>query len=433
LFKKILPLNLILFLRFFGLFLVLPLISLYAYNLEDSTPLLVGVVIGGYALTQAIFQVPFGVLSDKFGRKKLIIIGLIIFLIGSIISFIATDIYTLIIGRLLQGAGAIGSVISATVSDVVQEEKRGKAMAIIGGSIAMSFALAMIFGSTVGAFYGVDILFLLTSVLAFISIFIAFKIPEVGKIEFKYRKGGEKQNLFKDKAIVYLFFSSFLQKGIMTIIFMIIPIILVNSGWDMKDLWQIYVPAMFVGLLAMGPAVILGEKKNKPKIIFLLSSILFVVVSILISLNSPELTIIALFIFFIAFNLIEPLIQSMVSKFVKANEKGRALGYTNSFAYIGTFLGGTGAGLFLNSESIQILGYILVALSVFWLIWTLLIENPIPKGNIYIPYNQEIETKLENSNFESIDEWYINRTESLIVVKYDKSLHSEDDLKKQIL
>ena len=430
-FKKILPLNLILFLRFFGLFLVLPLISLYALEMEGSTPLLVGVVIGGYALTQAIFQVPFGSLSDKFGRKKLIIFGLILFLIGSIVSFLATDIYTLILGRLLQGAGAIGSVISATVSDVVQEEKRGKAMAIIGGSIAMSFALAMIFGSTIGAYYGVDFLFLVTSILAFISIFVALKIPEVSKIEFKYRKGGEKHNLFKDKAILYLFFSSLFQKGVMTIVFMIIPIVLTTQGdWAKEELWQIYVPAMFIGLLAMGPAVIFGEKKNKPKIIFLLSSVLFLVVSVLISMNTPELTIIALFIFFVAFNLIEPLIQSMVSKFVKVNEKGRALGFTNSFAYIGTFLGGTGAGIFLNSGNIETLGYILIGLSLIWFVWTILIENPIPKGNLYIPHSKALENRLEKANLKEIDEWYINRTENLIIVKYDKSIYSEDKLNK---
>jgi len=214
---------------------------------------------------------------------------------------------------------------------------------------------------------------------------------------------------------------------------MVIPIILVNEGdWAAKDLWHIYVPAMFIGLLAMGPAVILGEKRNKPKIVFLLSSALFIVVSVLISLNDPQLTLIALFIFFIAFNLIEPLIQSMVSKFVKANEKGRALGYTNSFAYIGTFLGGTGAGLFLNSESIHTLGYILVVLSLIWFIWTLLIDNPVPKGNIYLSYSSELEIKLENSSFGFIDEWYINRTENLIVIKYDISLHSEENLQKQL-
>jgi len=433
LFKKILPLNLILFLRFFGLFLVLPLISFYAWDLEGSTPILVGVVIGGYALTQAVFQIPFGILSDKFGRRNLIVFGLILFLIGSIISYFATDIYTLIAGRLLQGAGAIGSVISATVSDLIPEEKRGKAMAIIGGSIAMSFALAMIFGSTIGAYYGVDILFLITAVLAFISIFVAFKIPETGKIEFKYRKDGDKHNLFSDKTIMYLFFSSLLQKGIMSIIFMIIPIILLQNGYMEKtDIWQLYVPAMFVGLLAMGPAVILGEKKGKPKIVFVASSFLFIIVSVLISLNNPQMTIVALFLFFIAFNLIEPLIQSMVSKLVKANEKGKVLGYTNSFAYFGTFLGGTGAGMLLNidANSTETLGYILVVLSVIWFVWSLIIENPTPKGNLYLNYSHKIERKLEKETFEFIDEWYINRTEKLIIIKFDKTKYSEDELKK---
>jgi predicted MFS family arabinose efflux permease len=432
-FKKILPLNAILFFRFLGLFLVLPLISIYATSLENSTPLLVGIVIGGYALTQAIFQVPFGILSDRFGRKNLIIFGLIIFLIGSIISYLASDIYTLIFGRLLQGAGAIGSVVSASVSDLVQEEKRAKAMAIVGGTIAMSFAIAMVVGSTVGGFYGVDTLFLVTSVLATISLFFAFKIPAGGKIEFKWRDK-ENKSFLKDSNILYLFFSSLLQKGIMSIVFMVIPLLLIDDSgeWTKEELWKIYIPAMIFGLLSMGPAVIFGEKRGKPKVVFIASATLFLVVSALLISGDKDFVVLALFIFFIAFNLIEPLIQSMVSKYVAVHEKGRALGYTNSFAYIGTFLGGTSAGIFLSMEKIDILGYTLFVLSLIWFIWTILIKNPPLKGNIYIPFSNFLEQKIELGKFEFIDEWYINRTENLIVIKYKKDYFSEKEIKNRL-
>ncbi len=430
-FKKILPLNSILFLRFLGLFLVLPLIALYAQSLEGSTPLLIGIVIGGYALTQALFQVPFGTLSDKFGRKWLIIFGLALFLVGSVISYIATDIYTLIFGRLLQGAGAVGSVISATITDLVEEERRAKAMAIVGGSIAMAFALAMVLGSTVGAYYGVDTLFLVTSILALLSILIAFKIPQSAKIEFIYQKGEESRSIFKDRTILYLLFSSLLQKGIMSIIFMLIPILLVSSGeWSREELWQLYTPAMVLGLLSMGPAVIFGEKRNDPKKIFMLSSTLFIVTSILISIGSLTAVTSALFIFFVAFNLIEPLIQSMVSKLVKVSEKGRALGYTNSFAYFGTFIGGTGAGLFLQVGEISTLGYILTALSIFWLVWTISIENPVKKDTLYMALSETLETQLRTEKYQFIDEWYINRTEKLIVVKFDSEEYLKEDIEE---
>jgi len=433
LFKQILPLNLILFLRFLGLFLVLPLIAIYANELEGSTPLLVGIVIGGYALTQAIFQIPFGILSDKFGRKNLIIIGLLLFLMGSVVSYIASDIYTLIIGRLLQGAGAIGSVISATITDLVAEEKRAKAMAMVGGSIAMAFAIAMVVGSIVGGYYGVDILFLMTSILAFFSILIAFKIGDSAKIEFMYRKDDEKNGILRDSNILYLLFTSLFQKGMMSIIFMLIPMILTSSGeWGKEELWKLYIPAMVLGLLSMGPAVILGEKKGKPKVVFLISSALFIFTSLLIIYHRVETTVVALFIFFVAFNLIEPLIQSMVSKLVRMNEKGKALGYTNSFAYFGTFLGGTGAGIFLQMDKVEILGYILIALSIVWFMWTLTFKNPTPKGSIFLQHSISLQEKIENGNFVFIDEWYINRTENLIIVRFNRLKYSEDEVRKEL-
>jgi len=153
--------------------LVLPVISVYALELEGATPLLVGIVVGGYALTQALFQVPFGSMSDKIGRKPTLLFGLLIFLVGSIICAYSTDIYMLMLGRFLQGAGAIGSVITAMISDLVSEEIRGKAMAIMGASIALSFALAMGLGPVLGAKYGVEFLFILTAVFAVFSDYLA--------------------------------------------------------------------------------------------------------------------------------------------------------------------------------------------------------------------------------------------------------------------
>jgi len=155
-FKQILPLSSIIGLRFFGLFIVLPVLSAYALGLEGATPLLAGMAMSGYAFTQAIFQVPFGRLSDKMGRKKTLLIGLMIFIVGPIVCAISDNIYTLLIGRFLQGAGAIGSVVTAMIADLVKEEQRAHAMAIMGGVIAMSFSGAMIIAPIVGGTWGVD-------------------------------------------------------------------------------------------------------------------------------------------------------------------------------------------------------------------------------------------------------------------------------------
>ncbi|MGE3593324.1 MAG: MFS transporter, partial [Arcobacter sp.] len=187
--KSVLPLSAIIALRFFGLFLVLPIISVYAINLEGATPTLVGIVIGGYALTQMIFQVPFGVISDKLGRKGTIIMGLLLFAVGSLICAVSNDIYSLLFGRLLQGAGAIGAVVTATISDLVKEEQRPKAMALMGSSIAIAFAVSMIAGPTIGAAFGVHSLFYPTMVIALGSIFVLIKIvPNPPHITHTYNK-----------------------------------------------------------------------------------------------------------------------------------------------------------------------------------------------------------------------------------------------------
>ena len=202
-FKTILPLSSIIALRFLGLFLVLPVISVYAMNLEGASTTLIGIVIGGYALTQMIFQVPFGVMSDKLGRKGTIVLGLLLFAIGSFICAISTDIYTLLVGRLLQGAGAIGAVVTAMISDLVKEEQRPKAMAIMGMSIAGAFAISMVAGPTLGAAFGIEILFYITMVLALVSIFVLLKkVPNPPHITHTYNgKANLKEVLLNSNSI----------------------------------------------------------------------------------------------------------------------------------------------------------------------------------------------------------------------------------------
>ncbi|MDD2399539.1 MAG: MFS transporter, partial [Sulfurovum sp.] len=182
-FKQILPLSSIVGLRFFGLFVVLPVLSSYAIGLDGANAMLAGIVMGGYAITQAIFQVPFGHLSDRIGRKNAILIGSVIFLIGSVVSAISTDIYMLMLGRFLQGTGAVGAVVSAMISDLVREEQRSHAMAMMGGTIAMSFVAAMIISPLMSGVWGVPGLFWLTAALTVATIIMLYTIiPESPKI-----------------------------------------------------------------------------------------------------------------------------------------------------------------------------------------------------------------------------------------------------------
>ncbi|CAM3809128.1 MFS transporter [Arcobacter cloacae] len=430
--KSVLPLSLIIALRFFGLFLVLPVISVYAINLEGATPTLVGIVIGGYALTQMLFQIPFGVISDKFSRKGTIVFGLVIFAIGSLICAVSTDIYTLIFGRFLQGAGSIGAVVTAMISDLVKEEQRPKAMALMGSSIALAFAISMIAGPTMGAAFGVETLFYITLALALLSIFVLIKkVPNPPHITHTYNKKADLGEILGNPNLIKMNITNFLQKGLMTFAFMIIPITLINNfKWEMNDLWQVYLPAMILGILAMGPAAVLAEKKGKFKEILFIG-IVFFTISYLVIGFSPNATIfiIGVVIFFVGFNMHEPIMQSLATKFAKVHQRGLVLGIFTSAGYIGTFLGGIIGGLVYQNSSMETLSIVIAIVCVLWAILIFKMPNPAKKKFVYLSLN---EYHLENSsrlNHDAIDEWYINNTENIIAIKYDNQKINEEEIK----
>ena len=437
-FKKVLPLSLILSFRFLGLFLVLPVISIYAMGLENSTPLLVGVVVGGYALTQAIFQIPFGTMSDKIGRKPTLLFGLLLFLVGSIVAGYSTDIYMLMIGRFLQGAGAIGSVITAMIADVVEEKTRGHAMAIMGGFIAMSFAVAMAVGPVIGAHYGVSTLFFITAGLSVAAMILLFtKVPTPPKIIHIYHNKAKISDILKDRNLLNMVIINAMQKGLMTFAFVIIPIILIDPkygfAWEKAELWKVYAPAMVAGLIAMGPAAVFGEKHNKPKQIFLLSIVLFAVAFLTMGLtNSSTVFIFGVVAFFIAFNMMEPLVQSMISKFAKVHQKGAALGVANSAAYFSTFIGGSLAGLLIGSSDRATIGISIGVIAIVWLLWTLTLQNPIKYSHLVTPMAEVDMDKLKELEHEHIAEWFINDTEKVVIIKYNAKELDEDHLKTKI-
>jgi len=437
-FKTVLPLSAILSLRFFGLFLVLPVLSAYALGLEGATPFLIGIIVGGYALTQAIFQVPFGVMSDKIGRKPTLLLGLVIFLVGSIICAVSTDIYTLMAGRFLQGAGAIGAVIPAMISDLVNEESRGKAMALMGGTIAMSFAAAMALGPVIAAGFGFSSLFWIAAGLSIVSMIVLFtKVPTPPRIRHIYHSSTTTKDILKDPNLLSMIITNGMQKGLMTVSFVLIPILLIKPEygflWDKKDLWQAFIPAMVMGLLAMGPAAVFGEKYNKPREIFLISIILFIVAFTLMGFATKSWEfVVGVVSFFMAFNMMEPLVQSMISKFAKVHQKGAALGIANGFAYFMTFVGGAVAGIALQYSNRETLAIGLIIVSALWLLWTFKMSNPHRYSHLYISMDHVDMEKLNALEHEHIAEWFINETENIVAVKYRKSLIEEEAIKAQI-
>ena len=436
-FKTIAPLSLIVGMRFFGLFVVLPIISIYALSLKDSTSILVGVSVGVYALTQVLFQVPFGILSDKIGRKKTIVIGLIIFTFGSIVCAISDNIYTLIIGRFLQGSGAIAAVVTAMISDLVREEQRPRAMAIMGGIIALSFALSMVLGPTLGSYFGVYTLFWITAILAILSIIILLKlVPNPPKIIHSYNKKLNISMVLSNSKLIKMNITNFLQKSYLTFAFTMIPIVLIKKyGWDTSDLYKIYLPSMVAGLLAMGPAAIYAEKKGKFKEVLIFGVVLFAISFFIIGFNFSSLGfLIGVIIFFIAFNTHEPIMQSLVTKYAKVHQRGVVLGVFNSFGYLGTFVGGLIAGFFLDTVGLEYISNTIAIVSIFWIILIATLPNPLKMKLVYISKEDINEKKicLLNNNID-IHEWYINNTENLVVVKYDIEVIDESKIRKLLV
>jgi len=440
-FKTIMPLNAIIAMRFLGLFIVLPVLSVYALSLPGATTTTVGIVIGGYAITQMLFQVPFGVLSDKIGRKKTLIFGLLIFALGSAISAIATDISTLLIGRFLQGAGAIGSVAVAMISDIIKEEQRPKAMALMGGTIAVSFAISMLLGPIIGAATGVQTLFYIVALMALFSIFILVKyVPNVPTITHTYN-GSDKYSFLSDSKLITMNITNFLQKGLMTFAFMIIPIVLTKAyGWQMSELWKVYLPAMIAGVVAMGPAAMLAEKRGMFKQVLIAGIVFFAVSYYIIGLSDANIHSVVssddymlfaagVIIFFMGFNMHEPIMQSLATKYAKIHQKGAILGVFNSFGYFGTFIGGFVGGIYLESISLETISYVIMVISLLWIVLIATLPNPSKTKNLYLSLDG-----LDKNKFNDLHttngciEWYINNTENIIIVKYDATLLFEEKI-----
>ncbi|PAF53303.1 MFS transporter [Helicobacter sp. 13S00482-2] len=435
--KATLPLTGIAVLRFLGLFIVLPVISLYASTF-NATPLMLGLAVGGAYLTQVIFQTPIGIASDRYDRKKVVMIGLFVFMIGSIICALAHNIELLIIGRLIQGAGAVGGVVSAQVSDLVREESRTKAMAIMGGGIFSSFTIAMILGPVIGANFGVDYLFAITAFLTLCSMILLYtKVPDTPKITYSFEGIPNWQDTLKDKNLWIINLSSFLEKTFMTLIFVIIPLVLVKEfGFAEENLWKIYAPGAILGVLAMGPASIIAEKYGKAKVVMLYGVLLFLIAYACIAFSdfntsSPKtiLFITGIMVFFVGFASLEPIMQSLASKYAKAHQRGAALGMFTTYGYIGSCIGGMAGGILYYKLGIAEIGMLVACICVIWMVMIVFLKNPAKQKNIYLLLSEYEKDKFKAlDEVEGVIEWYVNESEKIIIVKYDTSFKSQDQI-----
>jgi len=337
--------------RMLGLFMVLPLLALYAADLPGASPGLIGLALGVYGLSQALLQVPLGWLSDKIGRKPVIIGGLLLFAAGSVLAALAESLWGIVLGRALQGAGAIAATVMALVADLTSNEQRTKAMAVVGMSIGLSFAVALVLGPAIAAAGGLSAVFWLTAVLALGGIVIVvLLVPTPATTGIDHSEVGAKPDLFRpalrDPALARLNFGVFSLHFILMACFMVVPGALEQlAGVDRAHHWQVYLPVIVLSIAGMVPMMGMAERGGRPREMFLSGiGLLCVALCVLVAATGSMLLYFGLWLFFVGFNYLEATLPSLVSKTVFPGGKGTALGIYSTSQFLGAFAGGAGGG-----------------------------------------------------------------------------------------
>ena len=335
-------------LRMLGLFLILPVFSLHAQTIPGGDSLmLIGIAFGAYGLTQAMFQIPFGMASDRFGRKRVIVIGLLLFALGSFVAAAAPDIYITILGRCLQGAGAISAAVSALAADLTREQHRTKVMAMIGSSIGLVFAGSLVAAPILYAAIGMSGLFVMTGLLALGAIvLLRVVVPNTPPALHAGEPVRFKEVLF-DPQLMRLNLGIFTLHLIQMAMFVVVPGLLVaTGGLALNQHWQVYLPVVLGSFVLMVPAIIVAEKKRRVREVFLaaVGLLLLTELGFVFGIGSFAALVAALLSFFVAFNVLEASLPSLISRFAPPRAKGAALGVYNTTQALGLFLGGALGG-----------------------------------------------------------------------------------------
>ena len=433
-------------LRMLGMFLILPIFAIYAETLPSGHDhFYIGLALGAYGLTQALFQLPFGMASDRIGRKNMIYVGLVIFAIGSLVAALADDIHMIIVGRAIQGAGAVSAAVTALVADLTREEHRTKAMAMIGGSIGVTFALSLILGPTLNQWIGVSGIFMLTGVLALLAILdIKYLVPDPQISRFHsdtQAAPGKLGPVLRDTQLLRLNFGIFALHASHMAMFVVVPFALKQgSGMSENDHWMIYLPIMLISLGLMVPAIIYGEKKAKLKQVFIASVSVMLLAEIAFGLwiNSFWGVVTALTVFFIAFNVLEAIMPSTISKQAPASAKGTAIGVFNTAQSLGIFVGGVSGG-WLSSEY----GYAAVfvfcgILMILWLVSVMTMQPPaaVRSRMFHLPAGHGHDTALLSRQLAALPgvrESVVLPAEGMVILKVDMQASWDDSAALQLI
>ena len=379
-------LSLIYVVRMVGLFIVLPVFSLFGDHYTGSTPLLMGLAIGIYGLLQACFQVPFGMLSDRIGRKNVITLGLALLVIGSIVAAMSESIHGVIIGRALQGAGAISAALMALAADLTRDEQRTKVMASLGASIGFAFVLALILGPLLIGWFSIDGLFWLTAITAAIAIVLLHTtVPNPERCQYSSDTGANvhtMKRLLRNRQLLRLDSSIFMLHLLITAVFFAVPLGLRDAGVAIDKQWLVYLPAVVLSLGVMIPLIMHAEKRAMRGVLLLciggmaLTQLAFAGTGYLGLPSNAVVLFVGVTVFFSLLNTLEALLPSLVSRLAPAAAKGSAMGIYSSSQFLGAFVGGAGAGWLYGLIGPTGLYTVMATLCVGWALLLLKFKPP---------------------------------------------------------
>lgn len=369
--------------RMLGLFMILPVFALYAESLPGYTPALVGLAIGIYGLSQAIFQIPLGVLSDRLGRKPVIIGGLLVFAIGSAIAALAHSLWMIVIGRAIQGLGAVAGPTMALAADLTREENRTRIMAIIGMTIGLSFMGGMILGPIISQFAGVPGIFWITMLLALLGIALIILAVPTPEHAVQHRDAGVMKDYLgkalKNIALLRMNAGVFILHLVMTANFLVLPPIFEHDlGLPRAEHWKVYAPVFAGSFLLSIPLIIIAEKRHKIRTLLLASTVTLILAEVGMAMSYEHIgwLLAAFFLLFVGFNFLEAVQPSLVAKYSDVSTKGTAMGIFSSSQFLGIFAGGALGGMVNHTwgtTGVFIFSAIIVGL---WLILAIQLPTP---------------------------------------------------------
>jgi len=365
-----------------GMFMVLPVLTTYGMALSGASETLIGIAIGIYGLAQAVFQIPFGLMSDRVGRKPLIVFGLIIFCIGSIVAASTESIWGVIIGRALQGSGAIAAAVMALLSDLTREQNRTKAMAFIGISFGVTFAIAMVLGPIITHAWGLHALFWAIAVLTIIGIIITVAVVPSPATHILNRESsmvkGSFGKVLSNPKLLKLNFGILCLHILLMSSFVVLPQVMEHAGFPPSEHWRVYLVTMLTSFVAVIPVIIYAEKKRHMKQVFMgCVAVLLLAEIVLWSAGLHLWAVIAgIQLFFLAFNVMEAILPSLISKESPAGYKGTAMGLYSTSQFIGVAIGGSLGGYVYGNAGAGAVFLVCAAIAVVWLMVSSTMTEP---------------------------------------------------------